>query len=98
MLAPSPFLISDLSFRLAQKDTSAEVSTQLWIAIGYSLVTYISRRYLRVIGGAGRNDSPMPSAAGIFTVHRGEFQPHSTSGPYVLHNSLGPNRAFLDKK
>ena len=48
--------------------------------------------------GANRNDSPMPSGAGIFTVHRGEFQPHSTSGPYVLHNSLRPNRAFLDKK
>ena len=48
MLAPSQFLISDLSFRLAQKDTSATVSTQLWIAIGYSLITEISRQYLKV--------------------------------------------------
>jgi hypothetical protein len=31
-------------------------------------------------------------------MHRGEFQPPSTSGPYLSHNGLGPNRAFLHKK
>ena len=35
---------------------------------------------------------------GIFAMHRGEFYPHSTSGPCIPQNGLGPNRAFLDKK
>ena len=34
----------------------------------------------------------------IFLLHCREFQPQSTTGPYMPHNSFGPDLSFFDKK
>jgi len=34
----------------------------------------------------------------IFLLHCRELQPQSTTGPYMPHNSFGPNLSFFDKK
>jgi len=34
----------------------------------------------------------------IFLLHCREFQPQSTTGPYMPHNSFGPDLTFFDKK
>ena len=34
----------------------------------------------------------------IFLLHSSEFQPQSTTGPYMPHNSFGPDLTFFDKK
>jgi hypothetical protein len=34
----------------------------------------------------------------IFLTHRREFQPQSTTGLYMPHNSFGPDLTFFDKK